>query len=214
MRPQRFDTFLFDLDGTLLDSVDLILSAYRHTAIAHLGQALPDDVWLRGLGMPLRRQLGDVTDDPSLIEAMVATYREYHIAHHDRSVRLYPGVLEVLTALQERGVKLGVVTSKLRFGAERGLSLTGLTEYFQALVTADEVQNHKPHPEPVLTALSRLGTAPERAIFVGDSPHDVASGRAAQVTTAAVLWGPFARQVLVDVGPDFLLRAPNELLEI
>ncbi|HSF18919.1 MAG TPA: HAD-IA family hydrolase [Vicinamibacteria bacterium] len=214
MRPKRFDTFLFDLDGTLLDSVDLILSAFRHTAIAHLGRALPDDVWLRGLGTPLRRQLGDVTDDPDLIEAMVVTYREYHVAHHDRSVRLYPGVVEVLAALEKRGVKLGVVTSKLRFGAERGLSLTGLAGYFQALVTADEVENHKPHPEPVLTAITRLDTAPERAIFVGDSPHDVASGRAAHVATAAVLWGPFAREVLVDVGPDFLVRAPAELLGI
>lgn len=210
----KYDVYLFDLDGTLLDSIDLILRAYRHTAVAHLGESPPDDVWLRGLGTPLRAQLRDVTEDAELIETMVVTYREYHQAHHDQSVKLYPGVLTILETLRWRGARLGVVTSKLRYGAEKGLALTGLLDHFEAIVTADEVANPKPHPEPVLTALDRLRGDAARAVFVGDSPHDIAAGRAAGVATAGVLWGPFAHDTLRSAAPDYLVNEPQELLAL
>lgn len=210
----RFEVFLFDLDGTLLDSIDLILRSYRHTAVTHLGASPPDNVWLRGLGTPLRAQLREVTEDAVLIETMVATYREYHQANHDTSIRLYPGVPDLMEALRERGVRLAVVTSKLRYGAEKGLRHTGLIDYFHAIVSADEVTRHKPHPEPVLTALERLGSGPESAIFIGDSPHDILAGRAAGVATAGVLWGPFGHETLKSAGPDFLIDEPKRLVDL
>ena len=91
-----FGTYLFDLDGTLIDSIDLIFRAYRHTAERHLPISPPDSVWREGLGTPLRQQLSAVCDDPELIEAMVATYREYHFAHHQEGVKPYPDVVEVV----------------------------------------------------------------------------------------------------------------------
>jgi pyrophosphatase PpaX len=210
----RERAFLFDLDGTLLDSIDLIFRAYRHTAETHLSISPPDSVWRVGLGTPLREQLRAVSDDPELIEAMVGTYREYHRIHHDESVRLYPGISEVLTSLVARGSRLAVVTSKLRGGAERGLRATGILDRFEAIVSADEVGRHKPHPEPVETALARLCAVPEDAIFIGDSPHDIAAGRAAGVRTAGVLWGPFARAELSVESPDYLLESPHEILSL
>jgi pyrophosphatase PpaX len=206
--------FLFDLDGTLLDSIDLIFRAYRHTALTHLSAAPPDSVWRAGLGTPLRDQLRAVCEDPQLIEAMVGTYREYHRIHHDESVRLYPGISEVLIALAARGSRLAVVTSKLRGGAERGLRATGILDRFQTIVCAGEVARHKPHPEPVEAALARLSVAPEDAIFIGDSPHDIRAGRAAGVRTAAALWGPFLRDELSVESPDFLLESPRDILSL
>ena len=134
--PECLDTFLFDLDGTLIDSIELILRCYRHAAATHLSEQPPTSVWRDGLGTPLREQFRAVTSDADLIETMVVTYREFHNEHHDSSVRVYPDVEEVLRGLRRRA-KLGVVTSKLRAGAERGLKLLGLFEFFDVVVTAD-----------------------------------------------------------------------------
>jgi len=179
-----------------------------------MGELPPDKVWLDGLGTPLRQQFSAVTSDADLIEKMVVTYREYHHLHHDNSVCVYPGVEHVLDALSERGATLGVVTSKPRAGAERGLKLTGLIEHFPVLVSADDVKRPKPDPEPVEAALERAGADRTTTIFIGDSPHDVASGRAASVATAAVLWGPFSAEELSLSSPTFLLDKPAEILSL
>jgi pyrophosphatase PpaX len=211
--PPLFQTYLFDLDGTLLDSVELILASYRHTALAHRGEAPDDAVWLAGLGTPLRVQLRHLSDDPAEIEAMAVTYREHNLAHHDRMVRPYEGVVDAVVALAARGT-LGLVTSKMREGALRGLRLLALDGHFRTVVGADDVEHPKPHAEPVLRAVERLGADPATTVFIGDSPHDLEAGRAAGVRTAAVLWGPFTRETLAPCAPDFWIREPTELLEL
>jgi len=207
---RTFSTFLFDLDGTLLDSVELILASYRHTALTHRGTAPDDAAWLAGLGTPLRTQLRLLSEDPAEIEAMVGTYREHNLANHDRMVRPYDGVVDAVRVLAVRG-PLGLVTSKLHHGAVRGLRAAGLEDAFTVIVGADDVDRHKPDPAPVLAALDRLGADPATTVFVGDSPHDMAAGRAAGVATAAALWGPFPRETLVPHHPDLWLHAPADL---
>lgn len=206
-----FATFLFDLDGTLIDSVELILSSYRHTMRVHRREVPGDELWLAGLGTPLRVQFRQFTDDPAEIDAMIATYREYNLAHHDAMARPYDGVVDEVRRLAAPGRRFGLVTSKSRSGAERGLRLIGLADTFEVIVGSDEVTNPKPHPEPVLTALERLGAAPASAVFIGDSRHDVQCGHAAGVRTAAVLWGPFDRPHLEDLAPDYWLERPADL---
>ncbi len=204
-------TVLFDLDGTLIDSIDLILSSYRHTMRAH-GHPMPsDDVWLAGLGTPLWAQFGRLVDEPAEIAAMVETYRAHNLAHHDSMVREYPGVLDAVRSLSDRGARLGIVTSKKREAAERGLALCGFDGLFDATVCADDVERHKPDPAPVTRALDLLGAAPSATLFVGDSPHDMAAGRGAGVTTVAALWGPFPRHLLEPEQPDIWIRDPMEL---
>ncbi|NIM50893.1 MAG: HAD-IA family hydrolase [Gemmatimonadales bacterium] len=211
MPAPTFSTFLFDLDGTLIDSIDLILSSYRHTLKTHRGLVPSDDVWLAGLGTPLRAQFSQFTDDPDEIEAMVATYRDHNFEHHDALVREFPGVREAVQALGDRGARLGVVTSKKREGTLLGLQRCGFDGLFDVLVCADDVARHKPEPEPVLRALTSLDAQPKHAVFVGDSPHDLVAGRKAGVATAAVLWGPFPRQMLEPHDPDFWVAEPSEL---
>lgn len=204
-------TFLFDLDGTLIDSIDLILRSYRHTMKAHRGVEPPDAVWMKGLGTPLWVQFRHWTDDPAEIEAMVATYRTYNLAHHDALVRPYDGVAVQVRRLKQRGKRLGLVTSKMRDGALRGLQVAGLDQAFDVVVGADEVEHPKPHPEPVLKALNHLHAAAPETVFIGDSRHDIECGRAAGVRTAAALWGPFDRAHLTDLAPDYWLETPEDI---
>ncbi|HEU5170634.1 MAG TPA: HAD-IA family hydrolase [Gemmatimonadales bacterium] len=205
-------TLLFDLDGTLIDSVRLILDSYHHTLAAHGLPPRSDDEWLRGVGTPLTAQFAEWKDNPEQLDALVATYREYNLAHHDRMVRIYPGVLEALVLVKARGARTGLVTSKNEQGALRGLRVAGLERLIDVLVCADHVENPKPHPEPVERAVRLLGASPGTTVYVGDSIHDMRSGRAAGVLTAAVLWGPFGREHLEHADPDFWLERPEEIV--
>jgi pyrophosphatase PpaX len=207
-------TVLFDLDGTLIDSVRLILDSYHHTLAAHGLPPRTDDEWLAGVGTPLTAQFAAWGDDPDTLQALIATYRDYNLKHHDRMVTVYPGVVEVVQALKADGVATGLVTSKNRTGAVRGLTLVRLEALMDVLVCADEVENPKPHPEPVEKAVRLLGADPRSTVYVGDSIHDMHSGRAAGVRTAAVLWGPFGRSHLEGAQPDYWLERPEELLAL
>src|SRR3989454_2789172 len=121
------------------------------------GHEPSDDVWMQGLGTPLWVQFRHFTEDPAEIEAMVATYRAYNLAHHDDLVRPYAGVVEAVLALRDHGKTLGLVTSKMRSGAVRGLRLARLEDAFPGIVGPDGVPHPKPPPPPVPTPLQRLG---------------------------------------------------------
>ncbi len=207
-------TFLFDLDGTLIDSVELILSCYRHTMKKHLGHVPPESLWLAGIGTPLRSQLADFAEGPEEAQSMLATYKEFHRAHHDELLEKYPGALEAVQGLKRPGAKFGVVTSKMKWSTMRGLELCGFDGLFDVFVTAEDVEKHKPHPEPVLRALELLKSENEETVFVGDSPHDMASGRAANVKTGAALWGPFSREALEPHQPDYWFSEPSEFAKL
>jgi pyrophosphatase PpaX len=208
------ETVLFDLDGTLIDSVRLILDSYHHTLAAHGLPARSDEDWLRGVGTPLNVQFAEWGHDPATLSAMIATYREYNLANHDRMVTVYPGVVAAVEAIRGAGLRTGLVTSKNRQGALRGLTLVKLERMMDVLVCADEVTRPKPHPEPVEKAIALLGADPETTVYVGDSIHDMHSGRAAGVRTAAALWGPFSRSHLEDATPDFWLETPADLVAL
>jgi len=204
-------TFLFDLDGTLIDSIELILRSYRHTMRTHRGVEPPDAVWMEGLGTPLWVQFRHWTEDEAEIRSMVETYREYNLSHHDELVRPYDGVVAQVRALHGGGKTLGLVTSKMRGGALKGLRLAEIEDAFDVVIGSDDVTHPKPHPEPVLTALQRLARPAAETVFIGDSRHDLECGRAAGVKTAAVLWGPFDRGHLADLEPDYWLERPEHL---
>ena len=207
-------TVLFDLDGTLIDSVQLILDSYHHTLAAHGLPPRTDADWLAGIGTPLAAQFSAWQDTAGLLDVLIATYREYNLRHHDRMVTVYPGVVEVVKLLREDGIATGLVTSKNRVGALRGLTLARLETLMDVLVCSDEVENPKPHPEPVEKAVRLLGADPATTVYVGDSIHDMRSGRAAGVRTAAVLWGPFGRSHLEGARPDYWLEQPGDLLSL
>lgn len=210
-RMARFDAVLFDLDGTLLDSLQLIIDSYRHTLLAHGLAPRTDADILAGLGTPLEVSLGRFAETPGDVEALVATYIAHNLEVHDALVQPYPGVCDLVHALADAGTPLAIVTSKRRRGTEMGLLALGLESRFEVLVCADDVERPKPHPEPVLRALRALSVEPARAVFVGDAVHDLHSGRAAGVHTVAVTWGAGREDDLRAAEPSEIARDADEL---
>jgi pyrophosphatase PpaX len=213
-RVARPAAVLFDLDGTLIDSISLILGSMRYAFAKCEVQAPTDEEWLTGVGTPLRTMFEAYAADEAGVDRFIVAYREHQFANHDSCVRCYDRVPETVAALKRAGHPLAVVTSKTDLLARRGLDLVGLAEYFDTIVGCDACVRHKPHPEPVLTALNRLGYAPEEALFVGDSVHDIEAGNAAGVFTVAALWGPFSRDQLAVAAPSRFIERIEELLQV
>jgi pyrophosphatase PpaX len=210
MTPPRPFAVLFDLDGTLIDTVGLLLECVRHTFEGRT-PAPTDDEWIAGIGTPLRKQFAAYTSTDDEIEELALRYRNYQRIHHDRLTNPFPDVIETLEELQRRGHPMGTVTSKSNEMMDRGLSWTGLDRFMAVNIGADSCHVHKPDPFPVHLALEKLGYRPAEAIFVGDSPHDIASGNAAGVASVAALWGPFTREQLEAYHPTRFIERITDL---
>ena len=203
---------LFDLDGTLVDSIELILGSARHAFIGFAGHIPTDDEWRSGIGRPLQAVLREYTGgDETEAERLLARYREYQLEHHDRLLTAYDGVVDTLRALSAAGHPMAIVTSKSDWLAQRALDFVGIGSYFGALVGCDTCVNHKPHPEPVERALALLGEESSNALFVGDSPHDIHSGLAASVYTVGATWGAFSRDEMLNSGADVVIDDITDL---
>lgn len=205
-----FDPVVFDLDGTVVDTVELIVESFRHATRTVLGEVLPDEVILAGVGQPLMAQMQRLSAEHA--QQLYDVYREYNHRRHDELIRGYDGVSEVLDGLRAAGRRLGIVTSKSADTTQMAFRAVGLREHFEVVVTASDTTEHKPSPVPLLLCLDRLGAPPAGSLYVGDSPVDIEAGRAAGMTTAAVAWGVFSREALLAARPDFWLDAPGELL--
>ena len=210
----RPPAILFDLDGTLIDSIELILSSARY-AFQKLERECPSDAeWLTGVGIPLFTMFGRYARDDADRAALIAAYREYQMEHHDRLIRCYDDVIDTVVELRRRGHELAIVTSKSEYLALRALNHVGLARHVDTIVGCDASTRHKPDPEPVRIALHRLGYAPTDAIFVGDSIHDILAGNGAGVRSAAALWGPFTRPDLEPGNPSSWLERISDLLDL
>ena len=196
---------LFDLDGTLIDSIELILDSARHAFAGREGHVPSDAEWLSGVGIPLATMFRRYARDETEVEALIAKYREHQLANHDRLTRCYDQVVETVDFIRAAGHPCGIVTSKTGWLARRGLDHVGLGAHFDVIIGCDSCDRHKPDPEPVLMALEQLGYRPDEAVFVGDSVHDMLAGNAAGVATVAALWGPFSREDLAASNPRYYL---------
>jgi len=202
------EVVLFDLDGTLIDTIELILSSMRHATAEVLGEALPDDVLLHNIGVPLRVQMREFA--PGREDELLCMYREHNAVVHDQLVCEYPGTEAALQAIIAEGYRLGVVTSKSVPVAQRGLDRFGLGEFFETLVGYEDTDIHKPEAAPLLLAAERMGVDITHCCYVGDSPHDMNAGKAAGAVTVGALWGPF-RERVAETGPDFVIEHLSEL---
>lgn len=211
-RTASLDAVLFDLDGTLIDTLDLILASMRYATEHVLGQALPDAELMHNVGVPLIVQMREF--DPERADELLLVYREHNARVHDDLVRAYPGVETALGQLKEAGLKLGIVTSKARHVAERGLSLFDLERYFDVLVSYDDVPIHKPDPYPLNYAAEQIGVEIGRCAYVGDSPHDMAAARAAGCFAIAATWGVSSEDRLVEVCPQAIAHSMAQVVEL
>lgn len=206
-----FRVVLFDLDGTLVDSIELILRAAQHAFGEALGFVPPREEIAAGIGKPLLAQFGAYTKSPEQMEALIQAYRTYQLAHHDDLTRPYDGVNDAVQWLHGDGRALGVVTSKVEPLAHRALSHVGLGSFFDLVVGIESTTRHKPDPDPLLFAMSRLGATPTETVYVGDSPFDLQAAQAAGVASIAVTWGAFDEATLRVEQPTHVVRSAAEL---
>jgi pyrophosphatase PpaX len=201
---------LFDLDGTLVDSIALLLACMNHTFEGRPRRPTESE-WIDGLGTPLPKQLTPYVESDQDRERLVNRYRTFQLENHDQLMATYEGVIETLALLFQRGHPMGVVTSKGNAMMDRGLKFIGADEYIEVAIGYDSCHIHKPDPFPVRLALEKLAYTPKEAVFVGDSPHDINAGNAAGVVTVAALWGPFTRAQLAPYKPAYFLDRMTDL---
>jgi len=211
LRPS-YKAVVFDLDGTIVDSVELIIVSFQHAIREVLGREISREESIIWVGRPLREQMALFS--PEHADELVAAYREFNHREHDRMLKLYDGVLNLLDGLLSARTKLGLVTSKSRYTTQMAFDLTGIESYFDASVCADESPGNKPSPEPILACLEQLGVDAGDAAYVGDSPADLQAARAAGVRAIAVTWGVFDRATLEAEKPDVLVHTIAELAEV
>lgn len=204
----KTEAVLFDLDGTLLDSLPLIVRTYRQV-FSEMNIPWGNDDVVKMIGLPLK-DIGNhfVGDRESRFEEL---YQEYYHRDHDLFTRLFPGTLGMLELLKKRGVRLGIVTSKGKPATSRTVAFTGIDCFMDVVVTAHDVLKHKPDPEPLFKALEFMGTQARRSIYLGDSRFDILTGQNAGVRTIGVTWGLESREELELLGPDGLIDRWGEL---
>lgn len=183
----RYDPVLFDLDGTVVDSGAIILASLRHATQTVLGETIPDERLLATVGgSGLASQMRDF--DPERVDELVRVYTEHNLPLH-AELTAFDEMLQLLEDLKAEGRRLGIVTAKRRATVEVAFEHLPIRHLFDVVVAGDETERHKPHPEPLLLALERLGAEPSSAAYVGDSPFDVVAAKAAGMTAIAVTWG-------------------------
>ncbi|MEA2576063.1 MAG: pyrophosphatase PpaX [Chloroflexia bacterium] len=201
-------TVLFDLDGTLINSIDHIVDCWQHTVRTGLGREISREEVLSTIGRSLQACFEEIA--PGRSAELYSIYTTYERDRHDANVQIIMGTREVLDTLRAQGYKLGVVTSKVLHVAMSGLHLFQLDPYFEVIITQADTPRHKPYPDPLLVACERLGVPPAEAVYVGDAATDIEAGKAAGVITVGVTWGA-AGEGIREAAPDYILATMSEL---
>ena len=206
---------LFDFDGTLVHTNDVIVASWQHTYNHYLGHEVPVEHITACFGEPLlltmAREFPGV--DP---KESAEVYRSFQVENADRLVTIFPGIKELLAELKKAGYVLGIVTSRTRESALRYMDMFDITSYFDDLVTCDDTTVHKPNPEPLLLAMSRLGAAPEESLMIGDSPFDIKCANNAGVDSVMVNWRITCDEtsLIDDAKVDYWIHKPSDLVEL
>ena len=199
VRP-RFQTVLFDLDGTLADTIPLIVASYQHAFRTVLAEEVDEARARAWIGRPLLPAL--LEEAPDHGHDLDRTYREWNLANTARLIRRYDGVPEMLLALAEAGVRTAVATSKRRETARLALEGVGIDHLVDVVAGLEDTTRHKPEPDPLLHAAASLGVEPADCVYVGDATVDVLAARAAGMAAVAVTWGAGDRAALEATEPD------------
>lgn len=203
---------LFDLDGTILDTNEIIIKAFEHTLKFHLDYDLKRDEIIKVFGEPLIKQMKYF--HPDLADEMCKTYRKYYCQHSLELTHPFPQVKEALEKLKLLNIPMGVITNKHRQIAIESLKECELWPYFQFVIGGDELENSKPHPEPVLKGMEYLNAHPEETLMIGDSPLDLEAAHRAGIKAALVDWNIFPNERFAKIQPDYYLSTMTDLFQI
>lgn len=209
---KKITTLLFDFDGTLFDTNELILQTFEHVLNKHFpGKYTRKDIY-PFLGPTLADTFNLV--DEKNAEQLIAEYRAWNIANHDALSKEFEGVSQTLRTLKDAGYKMAIVSTKKNNMVHRGINLLGVGNIFDTVIGLDDVSKPKPNPEPILLALERLNADRDEAIMVGDNYHDIVGGQNAGVKTAGVAWSIKGEAFLQKYNPTYMLQHISDILDI
>lgn len=215
LQGRTIEGVLFDADGTLIDTYDIILRSMDHVLNGLHGFGLSDAELMAGVGTPLRDQMrGFARGDEQLAAELAEAYRVHNDAIHDEGISAFADTRAALERLAAAGFRMGVVTSKRHEMAALGLELSGIAGFFDVLIGYDDWPECKPLPGPVLHGCDRLGLAPSACLYVGDSPFDIRAGNAAGCLTVAALWGMFPAETLAAEQPALECASLSQLADL
>ncbi len=218
---KKYKAVLFDFDGTLIDTNDFIIGSWRAVSEEVFGEMRFDLDYLASFfGTPLEYAAEETRKDYGIegydYKDICRIYRDYQKNNQDKFGKPFEGVTELLFALKEKGIKLGVVTSRLRKTTIDALERNGIASCFDAIIGEEDTDIHKPLPEPCLICCERLGVDPADALMVGDSRYDIECGNNAGCGSALVSWS-FAQKAegLEGVSkPDHLIDKAGDILDL
>lgn len=205
-------TLLFDFDGTLLDTNELIIQTFQAVLDENFAGRYEREDILHFIGPSLEQTFTMLA--PERVEELTVKYRTLNKIMHDELVEEYDGVSETLRLLKARGMKMAIVSTKRNATIRHGLELMGVADVFDEIISLDEVKHPKPDPEPILLALDRLGVPAEEALMIGDNSHDIEGGKNAGVRTAGVAWSIKGEAFLAGFEPDYMLQHISDLLDL
>ncbi|WAA11957.1 pyrophosphatase PpaX [Fervidibacillus halotolerans] len=205
-------TVLFDLDGTLVDTYELILTSFRHTFDHYVPGRFTKEDCISFIGPPLTETFASIL--PEKTEEMVQFYRNFNKQHHDTLIKPFAGVYDTVKTLHERGYKLAIVSTKMKDMVIKGLEATDLHPFFPVIIALDDVKYAKPDPEPIFKALELLRSDVQEAVMVGDSNHDILAAKNAGTRSVGVSWSIKGKDYLQRFSPDYMINHMGDLLKI
>ena len=212
----KYSTYIFDLDGTLLDTLADLAAAVNYALRQHgMPEHTIDDVRRfvgNGVRKLMERAIPDGEKNPDF-EATFATFREYYMHHSLDTTRPYPGIIETLEALKAKGCRLAVVSNKM-MAATQELCQHFFADTIEVAIGENEAAGirKKPAPDTVFEALRQLGEEKDSAVYVGDSDVDLETANNSGLPCISVLWGFRDRDFLIQHGAKTFISAPSELL--
>lgn len=212
---KEITTILFDFDGTIMDTNELIIQSWQHTFRTVEGKERSVESIIETFGEPLYVTMKKVL--PGIdVEEGVSIYRNYLTKHYTEMISPFPGMPELLETLKRLGLRNGLVTSRTKESTFRGLDHFGLTSFFDSVVTCDDTDRHKPDPEPLLIAMRELAVLPHQCLMIGDSMFDILCARNAGVRSVLVGWQMAVTEedLQGENAPDFQMETPEALVAL
>lgn len=211
----KYDTILFDFDGTVMDTNNVIIQSWQHTFRTLQNREQDVEKIISTFGEPLETTIKYLFPDVPVQDA-AEVYRSYHYDNFGELINVFPGIRELLRELKKRDYKVGLVTSRLRKTTMQGLEKYELASYFDVIVTADDTTKHKPDPEPINIALKRLGSLPEKSMMLGDTMFDMRCAKNAGVDPVLVGWALAVTEEEKNGpdGPKFTIEKAEDLLDL
>lgn len=213
---KKYDTVIFDLDGTLLNTLEDLTDSVNYALALHGFPCRKIEEVRRFLGNGaanlMRLSICDGLDNPNF-EKCLADFRSHYSGNLQNKTAAYEGIIGLLKQLSEEGYKLAIVSNKFD-KAVKGLNQAYFREYIKVAIGESENVSRKPAPDTVLKALEELGSAADKAVYVGDSEVDAQTARNSGIMFVGVTWGFRDREVLEQEGADYIIDRPEELLKI